>query len=204
LKDNKENLVCANCGSELEPGIAICPNCDNKLKEEKVNTYMVPLVILMLISFLLGLFLIWDIVFVNFSGTVLRVCEIDYSRELSTKTQCQKPTYQFDKNISYYIEISSSKNGEKRRVDFNEYPILFNKDNYKRLFKKLKTGDYIKKSYFSPYYIVNKDTYVLIGSPIQVILLASIFLILIPVLLPKFIKDFARDNKHLGKVKFRR
>lgn len=204
MKANKENLICENCGNELEPGMTICPNCDNRLTKEKVNTYIVPLVILMLISIFLGIFIVWDIVFVDFSGTVLRVCEIDYSRELSTKTNCQPPTYRLDKNISYYIEIYSDKSKQKQRIDFKEYPILFNKENYTRLFRKLRTGDYIDKNYLSPYYIVNDNTYVLIGSPIQIILLSSIFLILIPVLLPKFIKDFARDNKHLGKVKFKR
>ena len=199
--ENENKLYCVNCGKILDSNDPICIPCNEQLETEKVNLTIVPIVIMMLISISLGIFIVWDIFFLDFSGHIMEICEVDYSRSFRPQHECNTPTYRNNANLSYVIEIFSDKTNERQRINFNEYPILFNRDNYSTLFRKLKKGDYISKSHFSPYYIVNEETYVLIGSPLQVILFVGIFIILIPIFLPKFIKDFISDNKHLGKIK---
>ncbi len=200
ISEPKQILYCANCGKELDMDKPLCDECNAKLDNQKTSLFTVPMVILIFISLCIGIFIIWDIIFMDFSGNVIRICEIDYERSHRLENECIPPTYKKGKNFSYAIEIFSDDTKSIKRINFNEYPILFNQNNYNKLFMNLEQGDYISKSYLSPYYIVNNDVYVLIGSPLQVILLASIFILILPIILPKFVKDFIRDNKHLGKI----
>ncbi len=195
-----EKMHCDNCNRLLDENESFCQICNEKLEKEKINVATVPIVIMILISLIIGIFILWDIIFLDFSGKILKICEIDQNRSLKIEN-CDIITYREEVGMSYFIEIYSYKEKKGQRISFNEYPILFNKENYSRLFKNLKIGDYISKTYFSPYYIVNNETYVLIGSPLQIILFACVFIILIPIFLPKFIKDFIRDNKHLGRLR---
>ncbi|MFW5799717.1 MAG: hypothetical protein ACOCV8_02785 [Spirochaetota bacterium] len=201
IKEDK--IYCENCGKELNFEYPYCDDCNYKLSQERHSMATVPIFIMILISISLGIFIIWDIIFMDFSGTVLKICEVNPQRTFKSEYECVAPTYKGDTQLSYYIELLSERTHKSIKIDFGEYPILFNKESYKRLFTKLEIGDYISKSYFSPYYIVNEEVYVLIGSPLQIIIFAGIFIILIPIFLPKFIKDFIRDNKHLGKLRFR-
>lgn len=193
-------MRCVNCGKELDNDNPYCEECNELLSKHKPNLTTVPTVIFIMISISIGIFVVWDIVFMSFSGRVTDICEIDYSKTYRPSENCEILSYREDYNMSYILKIMSDTEHRIVKVNFHEYPILFNKDNYKKLFRSLKVGDYIQKSYLSPYYKVNDDVYVLIGSPIQVFLIVFIFIILIPIVIPKFIKDFVRDNKHLGRI----
>ncbi len=195
-----KKIYCENCGKELDIEKPLCDECNALLDKQKTSLFTVPMVILIFISLSIGIFIIWDIIFMDFSGKIIRICEIDLNKSHRLENECIPPTYKKDKNFSYAIEIFSEDTNSIKRINFNEYPILFNQDNYNKLFMNLKQGDHIAKSHFSPYYIVNNEVYVLIGSPLQVIILASLFILILPFILPKFVKDFIRDNKHLGKI----